>query len=138
MSQGYQRPLPLLDDLNRPFWQGGKDGRLMIQRCEDCGFWLHPPQPVCARCLSRNLSAQPVSGKGSVYSYSVNVQQWGPGLETPYVIVIVELDEQPRLCMSSNLINIDPWQVRIGQRVEVVFQQDEDVWLPLFQPQAAG
>ena len=134
MSQAYQRPLPQLDELNTAFWTGGENGKLMIQRCAHCRHWQHPPQTVCVKCYSRDLAAEPVSGKGTIYSYTVNVQKWHPDLAKPYVIAIVELDEQPRLLVSSNLVGVDPAKAQIGQKVEVLFERDEDIWLPLFQP----
>jgi uncharacterized OB-fold protein len=52
----------------------------------------------------------------------------------PYVVAIVELDDQPGLRLTTNLVNVAPQDVRIGSRVKVVFEPHEDVWLPLFEP----
>lgn len=134
MSQAYRRTLPLLSDANRFFWTSGAEGVLRILRCEDCGYWIHPPSPVCPKCFGHNLSPQPVSGRGEVETYTLNMRSWGPGLEVPYVIAIVALDEQPGLRLTTNIIDIPPQEVRIGLRVEATFEQDEDVWLPMFRP----
>lgn len=104
----------------------------MIYRCTDCGLWLHPPKPVCRRCLSRSVGPVAVSGNGTVYSYTVNHQPWMPGLEVPYTLAIVELDEDPALRLTTRLTGVAPDAARIGLRVRVVFEQHEDVWLPLF------
>lgn len=137
MADLYHRSLPLLDDENRFYWTSGRDGVLRILRCQACGRWQHPPSPVCPRCLSDQLSPEAVSGKGEVFSFTVNVKPWGPGLEVPYVIAIVRLDEQADLQLTSNLIDVAPERVRIGLRVMVTFEQDENVWLPMFRPDEA-
>lgn len=134
MTQLYQRPLPLLTDNNRFYWTSGADGVLRMLRCQDCGYWLHPPRPVCPECLGRNLSPTATSGKGEIFSFTLNYKSWGAGLETPYAIIIVRLDEQPALQMTSGIIGVVPEEVRIGMRVSVAFEQDEDIWLPMFRP----
>lgn len=136
MTGGYQRTLPLLTELNRPFWTGGADGLLLILRCKACGYWQHPPQPRCRRCLSDDLGPEPVSGEGVIESFTLNMKSWGEGLEIPYAIAIVGLDEQAGLRMTTNIVGVDPHAVAIDMRVRVVFEQDDDVWLPLFTPVA--
>jgi uncharacterized OB-fold protein len=131
------RPLPALDAWNRAFWTGGAEGRLLITRCAACGYWLHPPGPLCPRCLSRDVAAQPVSGRGTVYTVTVNHQPWHPAFPPPYAIALVELDEQPQLRLVSNVVDCDPAAVHLGMRVEVCFQQVDDVHVPLFRPVAA-
>jgi len=132
-----QRPLPALDALNRAFWTGGADGKLLIARCSDCGYWLHPPGPVCPQCLSRDVAPQPVSGRGVVYACSVNHQLWHPAFPPPYAVALVELDEQPLLRLVTNIVDCDPSDVRSGMRVAVRFEQVEDVHIPLFHPVTA-
>lgn len=127
-------PLPELDDSNRFFWTSGADGSLRFQRCGDCGFWLHPPSVCCPQCLSENIAPQAVSGLATVGAVSVNYQAWMPGMKQPYAIAIVELDEQPGLHLTTNIVGCEPESVTIGQRVRVVFEAAEDVWLPLFTP----
>lgn len=126
------RPLPELDLWNRAFWTGGAEGRLMITRCAACGYWIHPPGPVCPQCLSREVGAQQVSGRGRVYTFTVNHQQWHPAFTTPYVIALVELDEQPQLRVVTNIVGCEPDAVRLGMRVEVCFEHVEDVFIPVF------
>lgn len=125
------RVLPKLDDDNRFFWTGGEDGTLRFLRCESCQQFVHPPAPVCPACLGSHLAPQPVSGKGTVHSYTVNVQEWIPGSE-PYVIGLVAIDEQPDVRLITNLIDCDPADIEIGSPVEVVFEHQQDVFLPLF------
>lgn len=131
------RPLPAISPITAAYWTSGADGILRVQQCGDCGYFTHPPGPVCARCLSRNLRFNPVSGLGTVYSSTVNHHPWFAGWTEPFVVAIVELDEQEDLRLFTNVVNCDPSAVRIGDRVQVVFEAREDVWLPLFQPLGA-
>jgi uncharacterized OB-fold protein len=132
------RILPALTDRNRHFWQGGRDGNLVFLRCQDCGYYLHPPTPICPRDHSKNLAPEAVSGRAVVASYTVNHHPWLPGVELPYVIGIVEIVEQDELRLTTNIVNCPPESVRIGMDVQVVFEHHEDpngdVWLPLFEP----
>jgi uncharacterized OB-fold protein len=128
-----QRKLPLLTPENSAFWQGGEQDQLLIARCRACAKWFHPPAPVCPRCTSTDVAPQPVSGRGAVFSFTINHQAWVPELSEPYVIAIVELDDQPGLRFVSNVIGMPPEEVEIGLRVRVVFLQCEDVWLPQFE-----
>jgi uncharacterized OB-fold protein len=129
------RPAPVDDPLTRFFWSSGEDGRLRIARCGDCGFYLHPPGPRCPQCLSADVAPQPVSGSATVATFTVNVQEWVPG-QQPYVYAIVELDEQPGLRLTTNIVGCDPDEVSIGQRVEVSFVARNGVHYPLFAPAA--
>lgn len=131
-SAPFERMLPALNDLNRPFWTGGKDGQLLICRCTACERWIHPPQPICPVCLQWHPVPTPISGAGRILSFTVNHQPWHPNLPVPYVIAVVELQEQPDLRVMTNIIGCDPQQVAIGQAVQVCFEQHDDVWLPLF------
>lgn len=126
------RILPRVTDRNRHFWTGGEHGELRFLRCRGCGYYLHPPTPVCPRCHSKDLAPEAVSGKATLWTYTVNHQNWMPGPELPYVVAIVELPEQEGLRLTTNLLDVDPEEVEIGMALEVSFEQHEDVWIPLF------
>jgi hypothetical protein len=128
-----ERKLPQLTQETEAFWTGGKDGKLLIQRCTHCGLYQHPPLPICSACRTETVAPTPVSGKGKVKTYTVNHQQWLPGLDEPFVICAVELDEQSELYVFSNLLG-PPEEAHSGMRVEVCFENHEDVWLPMFRP----
>jgi uncharacterized OB-fold protein len=130
--------LPLLTPENRPFWTGGERGQLLILRCTSCGAWLHPPVPVCRHCLSLAVEPVAVSGRGRLLTWTVNHQQWLPDLPVPYVLVVVELEEDPVLRVVSRLVDADPDRVQIGMTVEVAFEQHDDVWLPMFRLTGVG
>lgn len=132
------RKLPLLTPENAAFWQGGQHGRLMVHHCQACSRWFHPPAPVCPRCNSLDVAPKAVSGSGTVATCTVNHQAWTPELAEPFVVAIIELDDQPGLRLLSNVVDIAPEQVHIGLAVQVRFEPHEDVWLPLFEPVAGA
>ena len=126
------RPLPLPDPETAFFWEATARRQLEILRCQTCKTWVHYPKPSCWNCSSGDLKPERVSGRGTVYSYTVTHQDV-PGYTAPFAVVIVELEEQAGLRMVSNVVDLPPEDVRIGMPVEVTFQPvAEDVWLPLF------
>jgi uncharacterized OB-fold protein len=131
------RILPAVTPENAHFWCGGKTGRLQFLRCDACATYVHPPAPVCPRCLGRDLSVAAVSGRASVLTFTVNRHAWIPGFDPPYVVAIVAIDEQPDVRLTTNIVDCEPDQVEIGMPVEVVFEDAgaDDVFLPLFRPQ---
>jgi uncharacterized protein len=136
MTSEPDRALPAVNELTRPFWEAAAAGRLVIQRCSACGYFNHPPKPLCDRCLSPELRFEQVSGSGTVWSYTVMHQQSVAGFEqsVPYVTVLVELDEQPMLLMVTNLPGTSAEEIRIGARVQVGFQRfNEEIALPQFE-----
>ncbi|MCT9083293.1 thiolase C-terminal domain-containing protein [Streptomyces fulvoviolaceus] len=130
------RPLPLLTDQNEFFWTSGADGRLRIQECTSCAALIHPPQPVCRYCRGHDLGVREVSGHATLIGFTVNHRFGLPGLPAPYVVAQVALEEDPRVRLTTNAVECDPAQLALGMRMEVVFEQVEDVWLPLFRPTA--
>jgi len=127
------RTLPIVDDENRAFWTGGADGRLHISRCNSCGNYLHPPLPRCTKCLSADILTTVVSGRGTVESFTINHHCWLPDLRVPYVIALVSLAEQDDIRLMTNIVDCAPEDVSIGATVRVVFEQQEEVFLPMFQ-----
>ncbi len=130
------RVLPRVTPRNEHFWRGGAEGELRFLRCGDCGSYVHPPAPLCGGCLSRSLRVEAVSGRARVATFTLNYQEWVPGPDHPYVIAIVELEEDPSVRLMTNIVNCEPEAVRIGMPVEVVFEEHDDVHVPLFQPVA--
>ena len=98
---------------------------------------MHPPGPVCPVCLSRDMAPEVVSGRATLVAHTCNVQQWIPGSE-PYLIGLVAIDEQASVRLTTNLVDVELEDVRDGMAMEVVFEQHDDVYLPLFRPAAGG
>jgi len=128
------RVLPHIGPDNQFFWTSGRDGVLRFLRCRGCGYFIHPPGPICPRCLERDLSPEPVSGRATLFSFTVNHQKWSPDIEEPYVIALVQVEEQDDLRLTTNLVNVEPDEVRIGMPLRVVFEDHDPVFVPLFEP----
>ncbi|MCU1458461.1 MAG: DNA-binding protein [Actinomycetia bacterium] len=134
------RILPRVTSNNEFFWTGGLHDELRFLRCQDDGYYIHPVQPICPICHGKNLAPETVSGRATVVSYTVNHQAWMPAPELPYVVALVEIEEQAGLRLMTNTVGIAPEDVRIGLEVEATFEHhvdaDGDVWIPLFQPRS--
>lgn len=128
------RILPLVDRDAAPFWTGGGEGRLLICRCWDCGYYVHPPVPFCPKCNGRNVAPEVVSGRGRVFSFTINHKQWVPDLAVPYVLALVTIAEQDDVRLVTNIVDCAPEDVTFGMEVEVLFEPAEDLWVPLFRP----
>lgn len=130
-----RRPRPVPTELTNRFWEAAARRELGIQRCDGCGLWFHPPVPVCTACYSEKLRFEPVSGLGTIHTYTVMTEALVPGFEAgvPLVVVAVELDEQEGLVVVSNLAGFDGTDVPIGARAEVTFEELPDgIVLPQF------
>ena len=132
MSAASGRPLPLITQENDFFWTSGADGKLRFQECKACTALIHPPAPVCRYCRSRDIGVRAVSGRATLAGFTVNERFSLPGMPAPYVIAQVAIEEDPRVRLTTNIVDAEPDQLELGQQMEVVFEQAEDVWLPLF------
>jgi len=127
----YVPGIPILkasrDDDNRPFWEAVDEHRFVLQRCSNCDRYLQPPRPMCPECRSMDtLEWVESPGRGEIYSY-VNFttdRMAYPAMKVPYSVVLVELEEGVRLV--SNMIDLEPDEVRIGLPVEVAFDDISD------------
>ncbi len=128
------RPLPELTPENTAFWTGGAEGKLMIAFCSDCAKAIHPPQLVCPACWSQSVEFKPVAGTGTVYSYTVNHQQWTPDMPVPFALAVVDVDGAPGVRVTAEVVNSKPESVAIGQRMKVCFVNSDDVWFPQWEP----
>jgi acetyl-CoA acetyltransferase/uncharacterized OB-fold protein len=130
------RPRPLITAENEFFWTSGADGRLRLQECASCSALIHPPQPVCRYCRGHQIRVRVVSGFATLIGFTVNHRFSQPGLPAPYVIAQVAIEEDPRVRLTTNAVECGPEQLELGMRMEVVFEQAGDAWLPLFRPAA--
>lgn len=131
------RPLPAPDRFSGEYWSAARDHRLRIQRCRACHRFNHAPSLTCPSCGSEDLAYEDVSGTGTLYSYTVVIEPPAPGFAhlVPLVVAVVELTEQPRLFLTTNLVDAEAEEIRIGMPVEVVFDDiAPDCALPQFRP----
>jgi len=130
------RPVPAIDADSAPFWAAARDGRLSMQRCSTCHRMVFYPRAICPFCMSDELDWIDLSGRGTVYSYTV-VHKAPPGFadEVPYVVALVDLDEGVR--MMSRVVDCSIERVAVGIAVQVVFRAlSDDASLPCFTPVA--
>jgi uncharacterized OB-fold protein len=128
-----QRPAPLQTDDNEGFWLAAAQHRLVTQQCVTCGKLLHPPRPMCPRCHGLEMAWIELAGTGTVYSYALLHHPQHPAFSYPVIAALVDLDEGVRLV--SNLVHVDPVDVRIGMRVHALFEAVADgMAVPVFEP----
>lgn len=133
-----QKPLPVIDHLSAPFWEGCRAHELRLQRCRACGKLRFPPGPVCLDCRSSDTEWIVSKGRGRVYSWIV-VRHPIPAEiyaeDVPYVVALVELDEGVR--MPTNIVGCAPEAVTADMAVEVVFYDASGaITLPRVRPVA--
>jgi len=138
MTTSPPRPLPALTADSAPFWTAGEQGHLLIQQCDACGYYIHPPTGFCPECEGRATHFQPVSGRGFVETFTINHKQWMPGLPERYVMALVRLAEQADVRLATNIVGCDPDDVAFDMPVMVRFEHVEDLWIPLFAPDVAA
>lgn len=132
------RPLPQPSEVTAPFWEAATRRQLIHPRCAECGRAFFPPHLACPHCRSMRWSWDESAGRGEIYSFSVVHRAPQPGFDPPYVIAVVDLDEGFEL--MTNIVQVSPAAVRIGQRVRVSWLEAGDMTLPVFAPdeEAAG
>jgi uncharacterized OB-fold protein len=131
-------PLPAPDALTQFFWDGCEAGELRIQRCARCRKYIHYPKPICRFCASRELAGEAVSGRATLYSWTLAVQAfhpfWTP--RVPFTLATVELVEQPGLMFVSQLLDCPEKALRIGMPLVAVFEKlGPGLTLPFFRPE---
>ena len=104
-----ERPVPVPDDTSAPFWSAAAEHVLTVARCARCGQFAMPPDVVCPHCRSSDprFEFTPVSGRGTVRSWTVVRQAFLPGFDDdlPFVLVDVELVEQKELRLIGRLLD---------------------------------
>jgi uncharacterized OB-fold protein len=131
----YKKPIPVPSAEAQPYWDGLRDRKLLMPRCDACGKYWFPPSLLCPHCNATKWTWASTSGHGRIFSYVVYHRVYHPGFadEVPYAVAVIELDEGPR--MISNVLGIAPDKLACDMRVEVVYQPiTETITLPKFKP----
>jgi uncharacterized OB-fold protein len=137
MAAPVGKPIPVPDKVTQPFWDATREGRLVVQRCEDCKRFQHPPEPLCFACGSAAVGYEAVSGRGRIQSYSITYDTRDPAFESlqPYPVVLVSLEEQDDLIFLTNMPGVPLEGVAIDVPVMVEFEEiAEGVSIPQFRP----
>ena len=131
----YTKPLPVITENNRPFWDAAKRHELSLQKCNNCGKYWYPSGPVCPFCWSRDHEWAKLSGRGKVNSWVIFHQRYFESFseDIPYNVAQVELEEGPRI--TTNLVGVKNEDIRMDMPVHVVFDDvTPEVTLPKFRP----
>jgi hypothetical protein len=131
----YKKPIPVPNSDSEKFWEGCKKHELLLQKCDHCSSYRYPPRSICPNCFSVETTWDKVSGKGEVYTYTIARVPLNPAWEPdiPYTLAVVLLDEGVK--MVTNIVDCQPEDVKIGMKVEVVFDDvTEDITLLKFRP----
>jgi len=128
------KPMPEVQPWSMKFWEGTKEGKLLIQTCESCKSKIFYPRKYCPECWSDKLGWMQSSGKRTIYSFTTAYSMVEPRFmdELPYTIAYVDLDEGIR--MMTRIVDCKPEDIKIGMKVEVVFTPRGDFSFPFFRP----
>lgn len=115
------KPMPIPTDISAHYWEGLKQGKVLLQHCTDCGHWIFFPRRHCDRCWSHAVETREVSGMGVLYTFTLTRIPTLPDFadEMPQALAVVELDEGVRV--NCTLVGVDPAAIRVGMRVKPVF-----------------
>ena len=130
-------PLPAPDALTQFFWDGAAEHKLLILRCSSCGTYLHPPRPVCRVCLSTEQAPAEMSGRATLYTWTVCEQAFHPFFadKLPYAYATVELEEQAGLRLITNVVDCPPDELEAGMPLVVTFRElSPELTVPHFRP----
>jgi uncharacterized OB-fold protein len=132
-SANYQRPVPIPDEASKPFFDGARQRRLMVQRCSACGTMMWPAKPACINCLSPDVEWVQVSGKATLYSFVLMHQVYHPAFATEIPYNIAEVDLAEGLRIISNIVGCSNADLVIGMELEVTFEDvSDEVTVPKF------
>lgn len=123
------------DSWTEPFWAAARERRLTVPHCSECNLSRMPPTPFCPECLSQKLNWPTLSGRGTIYSYTVVSKAIFPGMEDslPYVPALVTLSDAPNIRLITNIVDVPISAISVGAEVKVVWNcLPDNVVVPRF------
>lgn len=119
------RPQPPVTPISERFWEATRKRVYLLQWCQGCDRPIHFPRVACPWCSGSDLEWRPASGRGRIYSFTVEHRPAHPSFgPDPYVVALVDLDEGARV--MTNIVGCPPEAIQIGQAVEVVWEPLDD------------
>jgi uncharacterized OB-fold protein len=111
-----------------PFWVAAARHQLVAQRCLNCGRVRQPPGPFCPNCRTQPSEWMELSGRATLFSYTVIRHALVPQLRDylPMVIAVVEPEEAPTARLVANLVEVAVGDVKIGMPLDVVWEDAGD------------
>jgi len=124
LPEGLAIPVPEPDGLSRPYWEGLRENRLLVQRCRNCKTWQWGPEWICHACHSFDMGWAEIEAAGTIHAWT---RAWHPSHavlkdRTPYILVIVTLPHAGDIRMVGNLLGDPRQEVRLGAAVKGVFE----------------
>lgn len=111
MANSAKSPAPIGPDATYAAYLA--QGRFMLQRCGACDRFVFFPRVMCPHCGNLQLHWAEASGNATVYSVTIVRRKAQYGGD--YNVVLVDLDEGPR--MMSRIERTAPDAIHIGMRV---------------------
>ena len=133
MPETATKPIPVPDGISGPFYDGAREGKLMLQHCTGCDGWSFPVRERCPHCLAAKLEWRAASGRGTLYTFAVMHQVMNPGFASsvPYNVAQIDLEEGVR--MVSNIVGTANSALRIGMELRVFFDDvGDNIRVPKF------
>ena len=126
-------PVPPITPETAPYWNGARDGKLLLQRCGECRAVRFYPRALCPSCWSTQVDWIEASGRGRVHSFTIIRRPPAPSFaaRVPYVVALIDLDEGPR--MMANIVGDGALDVGMDEPVTLTFETRGDVTLPQFE-----
>ena len=140
----YDKPRPNIDKDIAPFWEGIERGEFLLLQCQRCDAYYWPAS-YCIRHdevapFMEDMAWVPASGRGKVFAFNIHHWAFDPRFkdDIPYVYALIELDEGPMF--GTNVVGIDPHDLKVGDEVEIFIEhyEDDDVSLPKARPVTTG
>lgn len=129
-----------IDRDNIEHYRGLLAGKLLINRCQGCGYWIYPHRPVCPECWSWDVKPTEVSGRGTLFMYTLIEQSRDPNnrLSEPIPVAAITLAEQPNLRYLSAIVGIRPDELQHDMPVRLIWIDRDGIRAPAFAPDLAG
>ena len=132
----YTKPIPEADPyVTQPFWDGAKEGKLMLPRCGDCNRVHFYPRVICPHCQSNNIGWFEASGEGTIHTFAVQQRAFGGWAEeVPFATAFIDMKEGGRMMTVLRNVNAEePDSIQIGAAVQIEFEEaSEDIHVPFW------
>jgi uncharacterized OB-fold protein len=130
-----ERPMPVPTRESQAYWDGLREGKLMLQHCMNCGKVRHYPRPVCPHCFSLESEFKPAPLTGTLHAWTVCHHPFNFFFKAsaPYIVALVDMDAGVRI--NAQLRGAEAAGLKIGQPMRLQFEPvAQDITLPYFTP----
>ena len=116
------------DQWTQPFWDAAKQHKLVGAKCGNCGKFRLPPSPMCPQCHSQQIDWVHLSGKGTIYTYTIITRAMSPAMQPhiPYVPAVITLEGGGGTRLVSNIVGACVGDIAIDAKVRVIWEDHKD------------